>query len=153
MKILIANRDRTDEMAERLSSAAKARPDRLHRRDRMPELTALRLIDARSEDEFLGLFIEHLRRQHGRFAEAGEDLGGRRGLGGRLRSLAQAAIARVTRGQRARTLARQGLLTELLLAVMELQQDHHRRDIERLEARLGALEAAPGDPDDRESVS
>ena len=106
----------------------------------MPDLTARQLADATSEDEFLDRFIEHLRRQHGRFSEGYEELAPRPGLGGRLRGLVQEAMARMNRGQRERLQARQGLLTELLLAVMEFQQDRHRRDIARLEARLAALE-------------
>lgn len=151
MKILIANQDRTAELGPRLAAAARSRKDRLHDKGRMPDLTARQLADATSEDEFLDRFIEHLRRQHGRFSQGYEELAVRPGLGGRLRGLGQAAMVRMNRGQQERLQARQGLLTELLLAVMEFQQDRHRRDVARLEARLEALEGSQGDAGERDA--
>jgi hypothetical protein len=144
MKIRIANQDRTDELLPRLSAAAEQRTDRLHQAGRMPDHTALQLGEAGSEDRFLDLFLEHLRRQHGRFAQGYEEIAGRTGLRGRVGSLLQQGVGRLTRAQQQRLLARQALLTELLLAVMEFQRDRHRRQIRSLEDRLSALEAASG---------
>lgn len=144
MRILIANKDRTEDLGPRLAAAAAGRPDRLHGSGRMPEPTALSLGEARTEDEFLRMFIEHLRRQHGRFAEGYDDIGGRPGLAGRVRGLARNAVARLTRAEQERVLARQGLLTELLLAAMEFQQARHQRDVDQLNQRLDALQDKHG---------
>ena len=139
-KIQIAGEDRTDELLPALEAAASARVDRLHAKRRMPEQTALGLREARSEAEFLERFLEHLRRQHGRFSEGYEPVP-RKGLSGRVRGAVQGLIARLLRFHQDPVQARQGLLNELLLSAMEFQQDAHRHDLERLADRVRALES------------
>ena len=151
MKLTIANENCAETLGSELRAAAQGRPDRLAAGRHLPELTALRLADAQSEAEFLHLFVDHLRKQHGRFAE-GYALVGRPGLVGRLRTAVHRGLARVMKPHHDRQRARQGLLNELLLAALEFQGDRSRRALDELRKRVDVLEAASRPGSDSESV-
>jgi hypothetical protein len=138
MKIIIASKDRTAELAPGLKTGADARmADTCH--EPLPwSLNALSLAEAKTETEFLERWADLSRRKSNMDLRLNTPRPP--GFAGRMIWFARGFLWRLLRYQHERVAFRQNLINSQTAATLEFQYD----EIRRLRARLDELEKRGG---------
>lgn len=112
----------------------------------LPEnMSALRLRDARDEDEYGRLFARLLHYRNHVDTQAFH-VARRDGFVGGLLAKLRLKLWRVLRYQHDRMFFRQNLVNSHMTALLEAQASCFSREIEQLRARIDAMEERPGSP-------
>jgi len=151
MKIIVANRDRSDDLGQQLAAAARERADRSVPGAFSPQHSALSLKKARTGTEYLSAFIRLLRIR-GDLKTTPFDIPAKPGIHGRLSAGIKKFLWKVLRYQHDRMAFQQQIINELMTCMMEFEKASREKEIHALKRRVAALEvdgnAAAGNPTD-----
>ncbi len=139
MKLFVNNRDRTEELKERIAAGLRS-----HDKSRPPclvpaELNALELRKANSQTEYLAT-LTRLIRYRDNVGTTSFDIPHRGGLRGRCSVWIKQRLWNLLRYQHDRITFRQNLINSLYTSALEYEWEERRAEIARLESRIAALE-------------
>lgn len=140
MKVLIANNDRTADLGSEIQRSARAR-----RRDResgfvSSDISALCLLKAASEEQYLCEFIRLLRRRDA-FDTLDFDVPRRPGPLGWIMAKFKRLLWKLLRYQHDRIAFKQNLINGMFTNVLELESSLRRQESGELKRRITELEA------------
>ncbi len=140
MRLKVANRDRTGDLARSIAEAARVREQRGPApRFLSPQHSALSLRDATNQGEFLDRFIRLVHIRHG-VDTAPFRILRKPGFVRSLRTWFETKLWNWLRYQHDRVVNQQNMINDLIIAGLELENDRFRREIDELKQRLARLE-------------